>query len=236
LAIASALYARQQTGRGQHVEVPMFECLAHLVLGDHFGGHTHVPAIGPMGYSRLMTPNRRPYATKDGYVCVVVYTAEHWKAFFEIIGQPTLLERDARFASSEARFRNIGQLYAMVAESMLTKTTAEWLELLAKVDIPSGPLHSPESLLEDPHLQDAGFFEIVEHPTEGPIRRMRTPTRWSETAPEFRWTAPQLGEHTRAVLEEAGIASSTIDALERQGVIRSAPVPSGTMDRRSISS
>ena len=83
LAIASALYARQRTRRGQHVEVPMFECLTHLVLGDHFGGHTHVPPSGPMGYSRLTTPNRRPYATKDGYVCVVVYTAEHWQAFFD---------------------------------------------------------------------------------------------------------------------------------------------------------
>lgn len=121
-----------------------------------------------------------------------MYTAEHWQAFFRLIGQPVRLESDERFASPEARFRNIDELYAIVAESMRTKTTAEWLALLAAADIPAGPLHSPESLLEDPHLRDAGFFATVEHPTEGTIRRMRTPTRWSETAPEYRWPAPPL--------------------------------------------
>ncbi|HEU0201516.1 MAG TPA: CoA transferase [Burkholderiaceae bacterium] len=234
LAITSALYSQQQSGRGQYVEVPMFECLAHLVLGDHFGGRTHQPPTGPMGYSRLLTPNRRPYRTEDGYVCVVVYTDQHWKAFLTLIGQAALLESDPRFASPAARFQNIDQLYAIVAEAMLTKTSAEWLEVLAKADIPAGPLHSPESLLDDPHLNDAGFFEVLEHPTEGTIYRMRTPTRWSETAPEYRSPAPRLGEHSRSVLQEAGVARSLLDTLERDGVIKTAPVSNHAADRSQL--
>ena len=96
--IAAALYARTRTGKGQCVEIPMFETMVPYVLGDHLYGHTFVPSQGEFGYPRLMAKNRRPYKTKDGYVCCLIYTDRQWKIFLEAVGKGDLLKTDPRFA------------------------------------------------------------------------------------------------------------------------------------------
>ena len=93
-AVSAALYARERTGKGQAVEVPMFEAVAQFVLGDHMGGLTFEPPIGEPGYARLLTPQRRPYETRDGYLCVLIYNDKQWRSFFAAIGEPERFERD----------------------------------------------------------------------------------------------------------------------------------------------
>ena len=88
--------------RGQQVEIPMFEGMAHMTLGDHLGGATFDPPLGPAGYARLLAPHRRPYATADGYLCLLIYNDKHWRNFFALIGQPELAD-DPRFRSHGAR-------------------------------------------------------------------------------------------------------------------------------------
>ncbi len=220
-AVVAALLHRQRTGEGQQVEVPMFETMAQFVLGDHMGGRTFDPPLGGMGYSRLMARHRRPYETKDGHICVVVYTDRHWRAFFELVGRGDAVDRDPRLGDIATRTRHIAELYSLVADELRQRTTAEWLAALTGADIPAMPLHSPESLLEDPHLRAVGFFRTVDHPTEGRLTEMRPPVRWSTAGRTDHNPAPRLGEHTEALLREAGYAEADIRRWLADGIAAS---------------
>lgn len=219
-AIAAALYAREKSGAGQLVEVPMFEAVTQFVLGDHMSGLTFDPPMGEAGYARLLTAYRRPYATRDGYLCVLMYNDKQWRSFFAAIGEPERFERDPRFATHSSRAAHIAEVYAYVAEVMRTRTTAEWRALLDTADIPNQPVNSPASLAEDPHLVATGFIRTEEHPSEGRLRTMGNPTTWSGTPPGPLAPAPRLGEHTVAVLREAGLSESDVEALLRAGAAR----------------
>jgi crotonobetainyl-CoA:carnitine CoA-transferase CaiB-like acyl-CoA transferase len=201
----------------------MFEATTHMVMGDHLGGLTFDPPIGPSGYSRLLVANRRPYETKDGHICAVIYTNAHWKAFLELDGDGDLYRRDPRFCSLEERTKHIGELYAMVAERMLGRTSAEWLRLLTKADIPAAPMHTPESLLNDPHLKAVGFFERSEDQTDGDVIQMRHPCRISDMPVRRVTQAPRLGANTKAILREIGYADDVIDRLVAEGRVLEKP-------------
>lgn len=216
IAVSAGLYSRTQTGRGQRIDVPMFENLVSFVMGDHLAGLTFDPPVGEPGYRRLLTENRRPYATRDGYVCVLIYNDKQWQSFFRLIGRPEMMN-DPRFATHTNRSAHIGEVYAFVAEVMRTRTSAEWLDALDRADIPAMPLHTLTTLVDDPHLQATKYFQFIEHPTEGKLRTMMPPSRWSESPPEIKRHAPMLGEHTIEVLREAGYGDTEISSLLESG-------------------
>jgi len=218
-AVCAALYSRERTGKGQRVDVPMFESLLQSVLGEHLGGYTFEPQLGEGGYTRMLSKHRRPYETKDGHVCVLIYNDKHWKAFFEMIGRQDMLT-DARFASAEDRSRNFDAVYGFVADEMTRRTTGEWLAALERADIPVQRMNSLEDIMRDPHLAAIGYFRPIEHPSEGTLVSMKVPSEWSATAPEVRRHAPRLGEHTREVLREAGYTDAQIDAMASSGATR----------------
>ncbi len=214
-AVTSALYFRERTGKGQSVEVPMFESISHFVLGDHIAGMGYEPPIGSTGYARLR--HRRPYATQDGYLCVLVYNNKQWKNFLEAIGRTEMLQ-DPRFANHAARANHIEEIYAFLAEIFKTKTSAQWIPILEKADVPVSPMNSVEDVISDPHHAAAGFFSLEDHPSEGKIRTMRTPTDWSESPPPAMGFVPRLGEHSAEVLSELGYSDSEIRDLAQRGV------------------
>jgi crotonobetainyl-CoA:carnitine CoA-transferase CaiB-like acyl-CoA transferase len=215
-AILAALRHRDATGRGQRIDVPMFETMANFVLIDHLGGLTFDPPLDHGGYARLLAPKRRPYRTKDGYLCALIYNDKQWRSFFAAIGRPGM--QDERFRDHASRIRHIREIYAEVAEIFATRTTAEWMALLEEADIPYTPLRTVEGLLDDPHLAATGFFSHVEHPSEGTIKSMRTPTTWSDSKAESPRPAPVLGEHSLEILRELGLAEESIDALFAEGI------------------
>ena len=217
-ALLAGLLAKARTGIGQMIEVPMFETMAQFVLSEHMQGQTFDPPTSPAGYPRTLSPHRRPYQTKDGFIAVLPYNDGQWRRFFEIAGKAELLKTDPRFADIASRTANIDQLYEMVGEELKNRTTDEWLDLLAANDIPCMRPHTLESLMEDPHLADAGFFRWENHPSEGRIRTMREPSTWSETNPPTGRFAPRLGQQTREILAEAGFDRDAIDELIRQRV------------------
>jgi crotonobetainyl-CoA:carnitine CoA-transferase CaiB-like acyl-CoA transferase len=214
-AVSAALYYREKSGEGQRVDVPMFEHLLQIVLGEHLGGYTFEPQVGEAGYARMLAPDRRPYPTKDGYVCALIYNDKQWRAFFEVIGRPEMFS-SPDYATQEARSRNYGRAYAFVAGEMKRRTTAEWLEALERADIPVQRMNSLADIVADPHLAATGFFQTREHPSEGAIRSMAVPSEWSASPPDYRRHAPRLGEHTVEVLREAGVPQTDIEALTKR--------------------
>lgn len=217
IALTAALYRREQTGVGQAIEVPMFETMVQSTYGDHMGGLTFVPPKGPPGYKRQLNKERRPYATQDGYVCVIIYTDKHWRGFASLAGQPDLLERDPRFRDIGARTVHAEAVYEFVGRVMGSRTTAGWVDVLLEADIPVAPLHTLDTVLHDPHLTATGFIQDVEHPSEGPLKQIGIPATFSESPGTIRRHAPRLGEQTVEVLREAGLDEAEIDRLLTAG-------------------
>jgi crotonobetainyl-CoA:carnitine CoA-transferase CaiB-like acyl-CoA transferase len=218
-AISAALYHRQKTGEGQRLDVPMFETMVGLTLADHLGGLTFDPPLGEGGYQRLLSPERRPYRTQDGYICALVYNDKQWKSFYQAIGRESEFASDPRLVSIKTRTEHIDALYAEVAATFRERATAEWMDLLERADIPFVPVHDFGSILEDPQVQAVNLLPVVDHPSEGRIRKIQPATRWSKTQAEPHRPAPRLGEHTRALLAEVGYAEGEIDRLAAEGAI-----------------
>ena len=216
-AVTIALFHRQRSGQGQAVDVPMFETMAQLLLGEHLYGHAFEPPLAGLGYPRSLAPDRRPYETQDGYIAALVYTDRQWLIFLNIVGRSELLQ-DYRFIDMGSRTKYVKEVYAFIAEILKTRTTADWLEAFNRADIPAMPMQTLESLIDDAHLQAVKLFELAEHPSEGKIRQMRNPTRWSATPLGAIRHAPRLGEHSREVLREIGYGEAQIEQLFKSGI------------------
>ncbi len=210
-SIAMALFSRERTGRGQAVHVPMMDTLVSFLLPEHMWGHSiNAPELG-IGYPRMLTPDRRPFATRDGHLCVIAATQAQWTRLYALLGRPELID-DPRFATGTARAENIEESYAIVTEGMKQKTNAEWMALMKAADLPHGPANSLEDLVRDPYLNEVDFFKAVDHPTEGPMTVLGIPVSYFGTPASIRRLAPRLGEHTREVLAEAGLSAAEIAA------------------------
>ncbi len=218
-AILAALFESSRSGKGQKIEVPMFETMVSVIMADHMGGLTFEPPMDKGGYPRQLSPDRRPYQTKDGYVCALIYNDCHWERFTAAIGCAATLATDARFATFSGRMAHIDEVYAELAKTMLTRTTAEWLTLFDEADIPVMPMHSFESVMEDPHLVATGFFQTMEHPSEGTVRSMAVPTAFSRTPASVEHLAPRLGEDGPGILAETGFSADEIADLTASGAL-----------------
>lgn len=230
VAILGALLYRERTGQGQRVDVPMFEHLSAVVLAEHFEGATFVPAIGRMGHARSLSTERHPYRTGDGHICVMVYTDAQWQRFLAMIGQADLFTTDARFSSYKNRLKNADHVFGFLADVLRTRSTADWLRAFAENDVPAGPMHSLEQLLDDAHLAAIGHVQEIDHTTEGRLRTIPYPTEWSESPATCRQEPPRLGEHTVELLQAAGVARSDIDRLLEAGAVKAAPPASATTE------
>jgi crotonobetainyl-CoA:carnitine CoA-transferase CaiB-like acyl-CoA transferase len=215
-AIGFALYRREKTGVGESIEVPMFESMASFVASEHLGAATFDPPEGPTGDGRLLSPDYRPLPTKDGYITVRPNNNRQAFAFFDAIGRPEL-KTDPRFESNIARTINAPDYFKVQVEALTRRTTAEWLEIFAAADVPAAGYNTIDDLLTDPHLQDVGFWNFDEHPTEGRIRRTRTPVTFRGGMRDGVLPAPRLGQQTREILAELGYDEAAIAAMIETG-------------------
>jgi len=217
-AIGFALYRRTQTKVGELIEIPMFETMSAFVLREHLGNMTFQPAIGPIGDARILDKNNRPVKTKDGYLSISPNTNAQAFAFFDLIDRPELKE-DPRFSSVEARTLHSVDYYTIRSTSLLNKTSAQWIELFEKHDIPCMRYNSLEDLVEDPHLRQVGFLKEAEHPSEGTILEMGLTNHYSGGVRTSFLPAPRLGEHTVSVMTEYGFSKEEIDLALSQDVL-----------------
>ncbi len=212
-----ALVHRYRTGEGCAIEVPMFENMAKFVLEEHMYLKIFDPPLGGTGDSRVLDPGNRPVPTKDSHISITANTNAQAFALFDAIGRPGL-KTDPKFSSVAARFKNVTEYYVIRNEGLKQKTTAEWVELFDKVGIPAMPYHTLDSLMEDPHLADVGFFQKIEHPTEGRIINMDLPNQATFGRRKDFIPAPKIGQHSVEILKEAGYDDAAIEAMIANGV------------------
>jgi crotonobetainyl-CoA:carnitine CoA-transferase CaiB-like acyl-CoA transferase len=202
-AILAALFKRERNGEGSFVEVPMLESMVAFNLVEHMYGRHFEPPLAAPGYPRLLNPYRKPFRTLDGYLCAMPYTDQHWKRFFIEAGEPALAD-DPRFADISLRTKNIEALYEIADRIIPTRTTAQWLEVCSRLEIPASKMNRLEDLQSDEHLVATGFFETIEDPAMGTLHFPGVPVQIDGRRLPVRM-APRLGQHTEEVLASIGV-------------------------------
>jgi crotonobetainyl-CoA:carnitine CoA-transferase CaiB-like acyl-CoA transferase len=217
-AALAALFHRERTGRGQYVEIPMFETMVSFMLTEHLAGATFEEAGMKGGYSRLLTGGRKPAPTKDGFIAILPYTAAQWTAFFEGAGRAELVDKFG-VHDKQSRSDNIPAMYRAMAEITSKRTTGEWVKMCAELDIPATIIYSVDELFQHPQLKAVGLFKTMEHPTEGKLKYVKPPTKFAATPAQVRLPPPVLGQHSVDILREIGLSEREIDALRERGVV-----------------
>ncbi len=220
-AVLVALVHKLRSGEGQTVEVPMFETMVAFNLMEHQRGHAFHPPQGGVGYERVLSPNRRPFRTADGWIGILPYTDRHWRDFFAVAGRAELAD-DERFATFNARLTHIDAAYGFIDSITPTRATGDWLAACDEHSIPAMAVLDLNAAADDPQVQATGLFAIEDHPTEGPYRHVREGAAFSASPPGLFRYAARLGEHTAEVLRELGWSGARIDALVAAGAARPA--------------
>jgi crotonobetainyl-CoA:carnitine CoA-transferase CaiB-like acyl-CoA transferase len=216
-AVTSALFHRERKGKGQEIEVPMFETMVSYVMVEHLWGQVFEPPLAPAGYTRLMSKHRRPYKTKDGYIAVLPYWDNHWATFCKLIDREDMIS-DERFINMKSRLENIDITYSETGKALAKRTTDEWLEALSDTNVPHMHVSELDDLMQNQHLIESGFWEMHQHPTEGTLRMPKLPIYFSESPASIRLMPPKLGAHNDELLSEIGYSEDEINALKEKGI------------------
>jgi len=205
-ATLAAIHHRDRTGEAVHVEVPMFECVTHFLLEEHFYEAFFDPPVGPFCYQRQVDPARQPLQTSDGYVVLAPYVDARWiRLFNDVLQAPEELE-DERINDYRGRYYNMAYMLERVQHYFLQGSNAHWLNACAEADIPAAPVNDFDDLQNDPHLKATNFFQRGEHPSEGAYWEAQPPVRFHGLHKKEIRPAATPGQDTELVLMELGLA------------------------------
>ena len=199
----------------------MLESMVSFLLSEHLAGKTLVPSEGDLGYDRMMTPNRKPHKTKDGYLVILPYSTRHWIRFFQLCELEDWATAN-KVVDPVLRSEHIDELYGKISELAPSKTTAEWLKVLAEQDIPCADVNSLDDIMTDEHLVAAQMFHQDTDPRIGDYLEIRPPFQVDgmlahEEIPNT--AAPGLGENNDDILNELGYSAEDINALRQDFVV-----------------
>lgn len=220
LGVVAALAARRQTGRGQLVEVNLFEAGTSLTLWEagRYLATGEVP--GPLGSAHQTTAPYQAVRTEDGHITIGAITPATWQGLCRALGTPELLS-DPRFADNPSRHTHRRELADLIQEVTERKPTEEWLAVLREAGVPCGPINTYDQVVADPQLEANGFFVAVPHPRLGPLTVLGSPMHFSETPGRMDRAGPGLGEDSVEVLREAGLTDGEVEELARRGIVAS---------------
>ena len=218
IATLAALRARERDGRGQLVDISMFESAVSLAVweaGVYFGSGEVPRAAGSA--HKLVAPYQA-VAASDRHFIVGATTPPNWTAFCRVVGLGPL-ETDARFSDANTRRRNREALVLAIEKLTRTKPAEHWLALLRKAGVPCGEIADYGDVFNDEHLLARKFFIDLEHPVLGTLRGLGSPMRLGRTPVRHRRAGPRLGEHTADVLRELGWSDADVDDLAGASII-----------------
>lgn len=216
-AILAGLLGRERTGKGMAVNVPMGETMTVFNLYEHMGAASFLDDPGPLGYVRLMTPHRKPIATRNGHISMTPYTKRDWQAFLRAAGYPDLAESE-RVTDTVRRNSEVGELYAQLGEILKERDTEDWIAIARAAGIAVAAVRSLEEAMLDPAVRDTGYVVDYDHPDVGRLRGPGSLVKsigQPDIAPR---PAPRLGRDTAEVLAEIGYSTTDIENLVARGV------------------
>lgn len=218
-AVLAALHQRTRTGKGCLVDVPMYETLASFTLLEHMQGQSYEPAIGGVGYHRVMSGGgRRVYKAKDGYLSMTPYSTTQWAEFFKQTGRPELAQ-DARILDPVQRNAHVAELYDLIAQAAGERTVDEWVQLAARLGFPAQRVNTLTDVVADADLDRSGALLTREHPGVGQVRNLASPGFFNGSPARHPGLAPRLAQHSTDILDELGFTSVEVDALTASGAV-----------------
>ncbi len=217
VAISSALYERQTTGRGRRVEVSLLDSTIGLLTfqAQRFLSLGETPT--PQGNNHPLLTPCGVFETSNGPMNLCVSSDSHWQMFCGVLESRELLD-DPRFSNNTLRRQHQDELLDLLRPYMAQRTREEWTEALSDSGIPAGPLYTVGEVFSDAHVQARGVVETVPHATLGELPLVRSPFRTEGMEKSVRLAPPVLGQHTTEILEGLGYTDSDVQALLDDGV------------------
>lgn len=198
-AVTAALFARSRDGKGQHVEVPMVQAMAAFMLVEHGAGAIPEPAVQQhdlpaTGYPRILTPERRPQRTLDGYIQILPYSPKHFVRILSDAGETDVL-KDPRFTDIGSAIKHADELYRLMRPIIAKRTTAEWLAYCREASIPAVEMVTLQGMVDK--------LDLAAHPSVGDYRTLPVTANFSRTPTDLAYPAPGIGEHSDQLLNAA---------------------------------
>jgi crotonobetainyl-CoA:carnitine CoA-transferase CaiB-like acyl-CoA transferase len=215
-AITAALLARERTGQGQHVRLSMLDAMVAFLWPEGMAGYTWIGDEAEA--TRAQLSQDLVFRTRDGWISAGAVSDAEWQGMARATGHPEWLE-DPRFATPDARVRNVEARLALMAEAIETRSSAEWLDRFDAEQVPCAPILRRADLLTHPQISANELIVESEHPHAGPMRQPRPAARFDATPASLRRPAPRLGEHSDEILAELGFPQQEIERLRRAGTV-----------------
>ena len=201
LAVCAALFHRQATGQGAHVDLSLLDCQVSLLsyMAQYFWTDGRVP--GPMGSSHASVVPYQALATRDGHLIVAVFSEKFWGGFCRAAGRPEW-ETDPRFATNRDRVAHRQTLEGLIRARFAEDATDAWLARLNAEGVPAAPINPIDRVLDDPQVKYREMVVQMDHPRHGPLPTLGTPIKTDGASGLSVTPPPRLGQHTDEILRE----------------------------------
>ena len=219
-AITAALFARERTGKGQHIRLAMLDTMIAFLWPEAMSSMSYVGREVDPGQAAI--GGDLVYAARDHYITAGAVSDAEWAGMCRALDRPELIE-DERFRTTAARFRNVALRREITAAEIAKWPAAELLRRLDAEGVPCAPVLSRLEILENEQIADNALFTVLDDPLLGPVRQPRPAARFEETPAEIGSLAPFLGADNAAILGEVGYSADEIAELAVQGVLQARP-------------
>jgi crotonobetainyl-CoA:carnitine CoA-transferase CaiB-like acyl-CoA transferase len=217
-AVCAALVARARTGEGQHIRLSMLDTMIAFLWPEAMTQYTVV------GRENAPQPPPRPdliFRTLDGYITVGSLSDSEWRGLCEVINQPEWID-DPRFRTPAARSLNAAERLTLVGDILANGLSQDWLNRLDAADVPCAPVLRRGEVMDNVQVINNALIELMDQPSMGTVRQPRPAARVDRTPARIGGPAPRIGQHTDAILAEAGYSADEIETMKQAGAAKAA--------------